>query len=301
MDKSLFRSLGGGVKLLLDVLITFVVFTISLILLLLLGQAIYGVPVKDFISSALYIDNPGALKYLVAVQSISLFFFPSLAIAWLFSRPREFFQLRHRVELKAYVVIIIAMIVAQGIVNILGYWNYNIHLSGSLHAFEIHLRQMEHQAQLITNRILSGTSYSQLLVNIVVVALIPAIGEEMFFRGVLQRHLTQAFRNVHVAIITTAFIFAFAHFEFFTFLPRLLLGLILGYIVYWLKNIWSSIIAHFTNNFLGVMIYFISLRQGKTLEDLSQVQNPGLWLPILSLIILVPIFYILKKWADDKS
>ena len=193
------------------------------------------------------------------------------------------------------------MIVAQGVVNILAYWNYNIHFPDTLRGMELQMREVEKQAQIITNRLLSGTSFGQLMINIIVVALVPAIGEEMFFRGVLQRHLKEAFRNAHVAIVLTALIFAFAHFEFFTFLPRLLLGLILGYIAYWYKNLWAPILAHFTNNFIGVMIYFISLRQGKTVEELSQVQRPALWLPIISLILSIFILYILKRWSNDKG
>ncbi len=301
MDKSLIRSLNGAVKLLLDLLITFVVFTMSFVVLLFLGKEIFNVPLKEFISSALYIDNVGAIQYLVVIQSLSLFFFPALAIAWFFSRPRDFFYLKEDVGLKSFVLIIVLMVVAQGVVNILAYWNYNIHFPDALRGLELQLREVEKQAQIITSRILSGTSLGQLIINVIVVALVPAIGEELFFRGVLQRHLKETFRNAHVAIVLTALIFAFAHFEFFTFLPRFLLGLILGYIAYWYKNLWAPILAHFTNNFIGVMIYFVSLRQGKTVDDLTQVQKPAIWLSIASVILLTIILYTLKKWSNGKS
>ncbi len=301
MDKSLFQSLSGFVKLILDLLITFVVFSLSFIILLVLGKVIFNIPIKELVFSAAFLDNPNALKYLVVIQSLSLFWIPSFVIAWLYSRPGQFFNLSYRVNYQSIILIIALIIVSQGVVNILAYWNYNFHLTGNLHDLELKLREMEKTAQVLTNKMLSDTSFSGLVLNIIVVALIPAIGEELFFRGVLQSHLHETIRNKHIAIFIAAFIFAFAHNEFFTFLPRIFLGLILGYIFYWFKNIWAPILAHFTNNFLGVLIYFFSLRQGKSLEELSQVTKPQIWIVLLSLVLLIPIMYKLKQLSNDKS
>lgn len=91
------------------------------------------------------------------------------------------------------------------------------------------------------------------------IALVPAIGEELLFRGVFQRLFTEWFRNIHWGIWISAILFSAIHFQFFGFLPRLFLGVIFGYLLELTSSMWVPIVAHFVNNLTGVIIaFFIS-------------------------------------------
>jgi hypothetical protein len=96
-----------------------------------------------------------------------------------------------------------------------------------------------------------------LLVNLVVIALLPAIGEELMFRGVVQRVMTGLFRNVHAGVVLTAVVFSAIHVQFFGFFPRMLLGVYLGYLLLWSGTIWMPVAAHFLNNAAAVIAAYL--------------------------------------------
>jgi len=303
MNKSLLNSLNPVIKLILALVITFLVFSIVFYTSLWIGTLIFNVSFTEFYTVTDTLDNIKILKYLIAIQSLALFLFPSLAIAWFFSSPIEFFHLNKRINVKNYLITILIVLAAQGVVSLLGYLNNNLHFPDSLFNIEQQLRNIEKKALLLITSILSETNIYKLLLNIIIIAIIPAIGEELFFRGILQRYLHETFNNAHVAIFSTALIFSFVHFEFFTFLPRFFLGLILGYIFYWNKNVLLPILAHFTNNFIGIMIYYFGIQNGKTPEELSLIEKPIIWLTLISIVILSFLMYKLKQlsYAQNKN
>jgi len=92
------------------------------------------------------------------------------------------------------------------------------------------------------------------------IAIIPAIGEELFFRGVMQRIFSDWFKNMHVAIFFTAFLFAAIHMQFYGMLPRMMLGVLFGYLYYWTGSLWVPVFAHFLNNGAAVIVSYLSSR-----------------------------------------
>ena len=144
----------------------------------------------------------------------------------------------------------------------------------------------------ITMDILKMNNLWELLRNIFLVALLPAIGEELFFRAGIQKELLKYFERKDLAIILTAIIFSAFHMEFDGFLPRFFLGLILGYAYYWSSSIWVSIAIHFINNSLLVITaYFTS----ENLEDLVTTKSTE-EIPIYILMMsLVAVFVIRHK------
>ena len=117
---------------------------------------------------------------------------------------------------------------------------------------------MEEQANMFIQNLLNQQGYHNLAINIVLLAILPAIGEELFFRGVIQKKLTYIIINPHLAILITSIVFSAIHLQFFGFLPRLILGLVLGYFFYYSKNLWMPILAHFTHNALSVLALFFT-------------------------------------------
>lgn len=121
---------------------------------------------------------------------------------------------------------------------------------------------------------------SDLLINIIVIALVPAIGEELLFRGVVLRELMKGMKNGHLAVLITSLLFAFFHFQLHSFLPKFAIGMILSYSYFWTKNLWYPIIIHFFNNAFQVLVLYTSSEQ---LNDIDEEVIPQI--PILSVII----------------
>ena len=120
--------------------------------------------------------------------------------------------------------------------------------------------------------------------------MIPAIVEELFFRGVIQNYLKDLCKNTFVAILLTSAFFSLMHFEIFAFLPRFFLSILLGYLFVCSKNLIIPIICHFINNFTVCLFYFLYSKEEITSEDTSTFSQQPL-LIISALIILLFIFF----------
>ena len=141
-----------------------------------------------------------------------------------------------------------------------------------------------------------GTIDFQLVaINLLVIALIPAIGEELTFRGVLQQALVRGTKNVHVAIILSAAIFSFIHFQFYGFLPRMFLGILLGYLFYYSGSIWTSILMHFVNNGTVVVLAYLDYKGVVDVDFEHFGSTSSIPLMILSLLLTVGIVFLSSK------
>ncbi len=118
----------------------------------------------------------------------------------------------------------------------------------------------EQRAELFITLFLKDDTWKRLVLNLFMIALLPAIGEELFFRGILQKYLAKGLKNVHLAVFVTAILFSLLHFQFHGFLPRVFLGVLFGYLFVWTGNLWLPIIAHFVNNGAAVVVEFLGQR-----------------------------------------
>ena len=144
---------------------------------------------------------------------------------------------------------------------------------------------MEGEVSGMVQGLLVMESPGELLFNLLVVAVAPAIGEELVFRGVVQQQFYRIARTRGLAIWITAFLFSAVHLQFEGFLPRFLLGALLGYLFLWSKNLWIPILAHFFFNGLQVVGQYFA---GETLEAMDTTQtNQPYWLAGISSLILI--------------
>ncbi len=150
----------------------------------------------------------------------------------------------------------------------------------------------EKLAAEMTEAILDMPDTLTLLINLFVVALVPAICEEFAFRGVLQNQLAKATRNPHVAIWLTAFVFSFVHFQFYGFIPRMLLGAFFGYLVVHSGSIWAAVLAHFINNAAAVLSKYFYQHYPNV--DLDAIENPG---DHAVVVLVACIAFTLLFWA----
>lgn len=176
-------------------------------------------------------------------------------------------------------------------------WNEGMSLGGAFPKLEDLIKNLEETAKVATEKMLNVNTIGGLLLNLVIIALIPAIGEEMTFRGVLQQSLTRKM-NPHIAIILSAAIFSFFHFQFYGFLPRMFLGVLLGYMFYITSSLWTSILMHFVNNGSAVVLYYLDNKG--LIEDAEHWgETQSTWIIAASAAITIGL--ILWSWRKSKK
>ena len=168
-----------------------------------------------------------------------------------------------------------------------------MHLPESMSAIEQQIRDLGLQSEEMLAKFLEQEGGSLLLLaNIVVMAVVPAVCEEFIFRGAVQQTCAKWFGNHHWAILLTAAVFSIIHFDLFNFMPRFLMGLLLGYIFYYSGTIWASIMAHFTNNALVVLIYHFFGVESVKISTPGQV---NVWLIVAGVVLTSLIAYFFVK------
>ncbi|MBK6265781.1 CPBP family intramembrane metalloprotease [Marivirga sp. S37H4] len=170
-------------------------------------------------------------------------------------------------------------------------WNMNVQFPEFLQDFELWARNMEDRLIELTKAMSSYVNIGEMLVAMLVIGILPAIGEELIFRGLLQNKLLAGIKNHHIAIWITAVIFGVFHLQFFGVVPRIFLGALFGYIYYYSGNIWYPIVAHFINNGLAVLVMYLGPRMVEdwNAEEIDSSVPP--LMSILSLVICGFLFY----------
>jgi len=178
-------------------------------------------------------------------------------------------------------------------------WNASVHFPTSLHDFELWARGMEDQAAGLTKFLTDFNTPGRLLVGLVVIAIVPAVAEELVFRGGVQRNLVVWFGSRHVGVWLAAAIFSAIHVQFFGFVPRFVLGLVLGYLYEWSGNILVSMAAHFTQNAFQLILLYLA--QGKQLPSYfdPDATQPLPWPPVLLSAVLTAglLYWLHQRWV----
>ena len=134
------------------------------------------------------------------------------------------------------------------------------------------------------------------------IAILPALGEELMFRGVIQRILTNWTKNYHWGIWITAFLFSAMHMQFYGFLPRMALGAMFGYLLVWTGTMWVPILAHFVNNAMGVLGYYF-IGKGVISKDVEEwgTGTEQLPLAIFSIAIVGFLLFLIYRGELHKT
>ncbi len=232
------------------------------------------------------------------ISSAMIFIAPPM-ILYAFTRHQPMRELGFRKPNSAWLLLIgvVLMFVSLPLTNLLTSWNEKMNFGATFESLEALLQQLEETAGDLTERMLQVDSFGGLLFNLLVIALIPAIGEELTFRGVLQQALTRRC-NVHVAVFLSAFIFSFIHFQFYGFLPRMFLGLLLGYLFYYSGSLWTSILMHFVNNGAAVVVAYLDYK-GLIDVDIDHFgATSNVWLLGASLVVTVGLIILSAKFKN---
>lgn len=294
-----FNSVRPAVKLLIILLAMITIGVIVFFAGILFARVIFWMHL-DEVNNVLYgryeLLTDWQLKYFQSVQSLGFFVLPGFFLYWLFSTPTtQYFEIKRYPNAKLIGLVLIAFIAGMPLINWIIELNQNINLPSFLSEFEFRIQDLESKYEGLTERLLITNNLGQYLFNILMIAALPAIGEELLFRGVFQKLFLEVSRNIHLSIIITAFIFSAVHGQFYGFIPRFLLGLFFGYLMVWSGNIWLSVIAHFINNAIAVTVYYIASSSPTFNESKVLGLEPTSLLVFTSLILFSITVYFIKR------
>lgn len=221
--------------------------------------------------------DPIFMLALQAAQSIFLFFGIPLLFVLVILRVsfKDFFPLLNWQELLyTFLIAICGMVVISAI----GEWNMNLDFGDS--AFAKWARASEDFLKVVTEHLTTFSSFGHFLLAFVVIAIIPGIGEELLFRGLIQSNFKTALGSHHAAIWITGFIFAAIHLQFFGLAPRMLLGVLFGYLYHWSGKLSVAMLAHTVNNGVAVILLYL-VQSGKIEMTEAQMDASAPWPAVL--------------------
>jgi len=236
-----------------------------------IGLVATGGTGKAGISSILEVGtaNIDFIKIVQAGSSMGMFVIPPLLFAAIERRKTHYLNFKSKVNPALWLLVIAIMFFSAPVLDQSIKLNERLTLPESFSGIEDWMKAKEAELERLTELLLSDTTYQGLLINLLVIAVIPAIGEEFLFRGCVQNIVTRWFKSVHLGVWITAIVFSAIHLQFYGFLPRMLLGALFGYLLVWGRNIWLPVLAHFLNNAAATVSAFYLQRQGRSLKEMD--------------------------------
>ncbi len=296
MAEGILKNTSHFTQLIFSVLVIVGSFLLFLFLAALFAFPIFGLEPEEMISiieNLSETNHVGIMKYFQIWLSIGTFVFPAFLIAYFISgNSIGYLKLNRYLNTLSALNVILVMLIALPIINLLAQWNAEMNLPDFLDGLEVRMKEMEERAGKLTETFLDSDTLIQFTINLIMIAIIPAIGEELLFRGVIQRIFCEWTRNNHIGIIIAAIIFSAFHLQFYGFLPRLAMGIFFGYLFLWSRTIWLPVLAHFVNNGLAVTIYYIFGEESVTRDVDSLGTGRGGFL----LIAVTAVFVGLLTW-----
>lgn len=223
----------------------------------------------------------------LVIQSIFLFIIPSALTLYIFPalRPKGYFSFSH-LNTKMVSWVVLLFVLGMPIVGFLSWLNVQIPLSEGLDT-------LENSTNALIRGLITDTSMPVL---VLLMGLLPAVGEELFFRGALQKSIENWSKNPHFAIIFTGFFFSAIHMQFAGFLPRFFLGVVLGYAYYFSEKLWVPILLHFVFNASQAVALKLSPEMIEEFGKTDAVEMPAWWVVVLSVGAFSFVFWKLKEW-----
>ena len=223
-----------------------------------------------------------------AVSSVIMFALSAIVLGKIFENKALGFMSVKKCSYTYYIFFAFALtVISAPFVAGLNIWNESWHLPN-----EQVLKAIQAVSERIMQGLLSNTTTGGFIANLLVLALLPAIVEEMFFRGAMQKTLIALCKNTFAGVIITSILFSLIHMEIYAFVPRVILGVILGYLYVWTGNIFVNMTYHFFNNAVVVVAsyLFYSHRIPVNLNDNHVLFTPLLF--ALSLLCVALFFFV---------
>lgn len=270
-----------------------------------IGYLIYGPTILQLLPAIIAGEEPSKADFIKLYQvlaSIGTFLIPTYLLTRIEAKRTTYLDFSLPSPSRLLFLAVAVMFASIPLLELSIIINLKMQLPEYLSAVESWMKTKEEEMEKLTVLLLSTTTYSGLAFNLFVIAVMPAIGEELLFRGVLQNIFYRWMKNPHITIWFVAILFSAIHVQFYGFLPRMLMGALFGYLYYWGKSIWLPILAHFVNNAYATIYSFILLRQGMSFEEINEATTSNWFLYVLSFIgTAIIIYYFWQSSENEKS
>jgi membrane protease YdiL (CAAX protease family) len=258
-----------------------------------------GAGSTDIMEGILKPENANALRWMQFISTLFMFFLPPFFYAWI-CHQNAFANLGyvHTVDTKQIVLVILIMLACTPLVAVLQQLTEMLPFSK---ATFLQFKEAEDEYNKQVAVIARMNNFGDYIISVIMIAFLPALFEETFFRGGIQNLLSRWSKAPVVAIIVTSVIFSAVHGSYLGFLSRFALSFILGWMYYRTGNIWLNIFGHFTNNFLGVTSLYITSLSGVK-ADPSKLGDDHfpLWVGLISIAAVYALFIAFEK-ASQKD
>lgn len=251
----------------------------------------------DMLGSDNTIQKRNFIRTSLLANHLFLFVIPPFILSYIFFKKKWYKFLAWKklsvdTFLVNFLVGTILLFVSMPLVQYLYYLNKQLPIPNWARTMD------ESTNEMIKNLLVTEAPW-ELFFNIFVIAVIPAIGEEMIFRGVIQRRFEKMLGNIHLAVWSAAIIFSLFHMQLEGFLPRLVLGALLGYLFYWSKSLWIPVLIHFLNNGLQIVAAYFFMDELSKLE-FEKVNTVPIWAALISIFLLLGISRFLINFNRSK-
>lgn len=243
-------------------------------LLVLFGALLFGLVVSAFCSgwlgSAAGWEAPAVMKTATVMQNALMFMVPALLTGFVFyGKAFRFVGLSKKPPMSAIVWMLVVYVAMTPAMNWLVAWNASVSLPESMAPLEQWLKTQEMAAQEATSQVVDVSSPFDLCLTILLVGILTGLCEETFFRGALQQIFICGTKKGHLAVWISALIFSAMHFQFYGFVPRLVLGAFFGYMYLWSGSLWVPVVGHAINN--TAVVVLIWLKEQGTASSIDSV------------------------------
>lgn len=299
MTQGFFYDARPFTKLLLVVFLMVCCYLVFFGMGILLAMPLFKIPPGEVIRILEHNEimaNIGLLKFLQMLYSIGLFLVPAMLSGYLIQRNTWKYLKADRISNYWIIILVITvMVISIPWINYTSFLNEKLSLPERWGDLMERIHENDENSWDLMKAFLQTDNISGLMINIFIVALIPALGEEFLFRGMIQRILSEWFRNEHLAIWIAALLFSLMHFQFLGFIPRVILGALFGYLFVWTGSIWMAVLAHFINNGVAVIYYYIFYQGALEVEpDHIGLEENAVLMIIASAVLTILLLAIIQ-------
>lgn len=242
--------------------------------------------------------NSDVMKIIQAMTAIIGFFVPTVVTAALLNkRPMKLLGFSSTDIKPSQVGLVILLVGASLLVaTSLSYLTNNTPIPDG---WKIKFDRLEDEYNRQVSAIISLKNSKDYIIALIIMAFLPALCEETLFRGGLQNFLTRGTNMPWLSIVVVSILFSLAHFSFYGFLSRFFLGIVLGALFHYSGKLWLSILAHFINNALAITVLYISIQQGKPLQEAMKQDAASFW-GILAIPVVIGLFIAFKRISASR-
>lgn len=292
--------------LILSLFIAF--FVISLIIVVVVIAAFYNLDVESLKLMVSDLSKAGkeaasAMKISQLINAGFIFILAPLLFAFLVAKkPFVFLGFKKISKPISVVLILILMVVMAPVLSYIIELNSNLVFPDFMRDFELSLRHSQEQALATQKVFLTFDGIGSMLYMLLIMAVIPAVGEELLFRGALQQIFIKWTKKTHLSIWITAILFSALHMQVYNFVAIALMGGLLGYLFYWSKSLWLPILAHFINNASVVLLtYFIPEFMEDSDVSIFAESEYNYAYYLISLALTLGVIFLIRKLYRQKN